>query len=95
MSQQYYLLSIKYSDGKNTVTWWGPNDSGYTDDIENAGIYSEERILERNIYYSNKGVMPVPVEKVQAATKRIVVLNDTKNIKLFGIREHLKTAKEY
>ncbi len=95
MSQQYYLLSIKHSDAKNAVIWWGPNNSGYTDDVEKAGIYSEECIKKRNIYYSNNGVMPVPVEKVQAATKRIVVLNDTENIKLFGIREHLKTAKEY
>ncbi len=94
MSQRYYLLSIKYSND-STVTWWGPNDSGYTNDIERAGIYSEEQIQKRSIYYSNKGVMPVPVEKVQAATKRIVVLNNDKNIKLFGIREHMKTAKEY
>ncbi|MFJ7950368.1 hypothetical protein ACIQZG_02450 [Lysinibacillus sp. NPDC096418] len=95
MSQQYYLLSIKYSNGKNTVTWWGPNNSGYTDDIEKAGIYSEEQIQKQSFYYSNKGVMPVPVEKVQAATKRVVVLNETENTKLFGIHEHLKTAKEY
>ncbi|MGN4127663.1 hypothetical protein ACMGD3_22035 [Lysinibacillus sphaericus] len=95
MSQQYYLLSIKYSNSKNTVTWWGPDNSGYTDDIEEAGIYSEERIREGGIYYSNQGVMPVPVVKVQAAIKRVVVLNETENTKLFGIHEHLKTAKEY
>ncbi|GEM_PF-4684941 len=73
----------------------GPNDSGYTDDIEKAGVYSEEKIKEMGIYYSNTVVMPVPVEKVQLATKRIVVLNETKNTKSFGIYEHLGTAKEY
>lgn len=95
MSQQYYLLSLKYSNGKDTVTWWGPSDSGYTDDLEKAGIYSEERIKSRGHYYSNKGVMPVPVEKVQAAAKRIVVSNCIDNSKSFGIHEHYKTAEEY
>lgn len=94
MAEQYYLMSIKWTKGDNIV-WWGPNDSGYTDDIENAGIYSAEQIKQRSIYYSNQGVMPVAVAKVQQANKRITISNDSKAVELFGIYEHLKTAPEY
>lgn len=94
MAEQYYLMSIKWTNGDNIV-WWGPNDSGYTEDIENAGIYSAEQIKQHSIYYSNQGVMPVAVEKVQQANKRITISNDSKAVKLFGIHDHLKTAPEY
>ena len=92
--KKYYLLSIKHSK-YDQYFWWGANDSGYTSDIQKAGIYTEERINSRKNYYSNKGVMPVPVEVVEQAVKTVVIPNIDKNEELFNVREHLKTAKEF
>ncbi|WP_346234539.1 hypothetical protein MKY04_12800 [Lysinibacillus telephonicus] len=93
--QKYYLLSLKWSKQKDQYTWWGPNNSGYTTDIQTAGIYTEEEINKRKHYYSNTGVMPIPVEVVGHAKKQVVIPTINENFKLFGIDEHLKTAKEY
>lgn len=92
--KKYYLLSIKHSK-YDQYSWWGPNDSGYTANIQTAGIYTEEQINSRKNYYSNKGVMPVPVEVVEQAVKTVVIPNIDKNSELFKIQEHLKTAIEF
>jgi hypothetical protein len=64
-------------------------------DIEKAGVYSEETINSRKTYYSNTSTMPVPVELVRQGQIQTVSVADSHNYKLFGIAEHLKTAKEY
>jgi hypothetical protein len=93
--KHYYLLSLKHSKNKNEYVWWQADDSGYTTDINQAGIYSEERINSRKRYYSNTGTMPVPVEIVEQTKKMTIVPTLDDNYKLLGIREFLKTAKEY
>lgn len=90
----YYLLSLKWSKDGHYV-WWGPNNSGYTLDINEAGIYPEEKINGNKAYYSNTSTMPVPCELVEKGQTQKVVVADTHNYKMFGISEHLKTAKEY
>lgn len=91
----YYLLSLKWSKREDLYVWWGPNDSGYTTDINQAGVYTEEQINSRKNYYSNTSTMPVPVELIEQSTKRIVVVALLENSNLFGIEDHLKTAIEY
>lgn len=93
--QKYYLLSLKHSKYQNQYSWWGSNNSGYTIDINNAGIYTEEEINKKKNYYSNTSVMPVPVEIIEQSRKLIVIPTINKNYELFGIAEHLETAKEY
>ena len=93
--KKYYLLSLKWSKGADEYTWWGPNNSGYCTDINKAGVYSEEEINSRRLYYCNKGVMPIPVDLVQQAEKKTVVTATVENFDLFQIDEHIKTAKEY
>ena len=92
--KQYYILSLKWTNG-DYYTWWGPNDSGYTQDITKAGIYSEETINARKLYYCNNGTMPVPVEVVDNSLKSLLVVTRNENYSAFGIKEHLKNAKEY
>jgi hypothetical protein len=80
--KQYYLLSL-------------PNNTGYTYDINKAGVYTEEQINASKDYYCDKSTMPVPVELIEKAQTQKVVVNDSFNYKLFGIAEHWKVAKEY
>lgn len=93
--KKFYLLSLKHSKHQNQYSWWGPNDSGYTIDIDAAGVYTEEQINNKKNYYSNKRVMPVPVEVVEQARKLIIIPTIDSNYDLFEIQKHLKTAKEF
>lgn len=93
--QKYYLLSLKWSKHNYQYSWWGPNNSGYTTDIQTAGIYTEEEINNNKSYYSNTSTMPIPVELVEKAKKIVAVPSLDCNFELFGISEHLKTAKEF
>lgn len=42
MSKEYICISIKHSMHGNGWFLWCPNDSGYTGDVEQAGLYTEE-----------------------------------------------------
>lgn len=92
--KEYYLLSLKWSDRDHYV-WWRPKNNGYTLNLKDAGIYTEEQINKEKNYYSNTSTMPVPVELVEQSKKQIVAVADSHNYNLFRIGEHLKTAKEY
>ncbi|MES2287647.1 MAG: hypothetical protein V4547_18270 [Bacteroidota bacterium] len=39
---------------KKWNSWWGPNNSGYTSDKNQAGVYTEQIINEKRDYYDNK-----------------------------------------
>ncbi|MED0649776.1 hypothetical protein P9246_15805 [Aeribacillus pallidus] len=92
--KEYYLLSLKWSKDSHFV-WWGPNNNGYTHDLNKAGVYTEETINSNLPYYSNTSTMPVPVELARKGHLQTVAVADSDNYRLFGIAEHLKTAKEY
>ncbi|MED2940673.1 hypothetical protein [Cytobacillus horneckiae] len=91
---KYHLLSLKWSKGNHYV-WWGPNNSGYTTDLEKAGVYTEEQINQKKHYYCNTSTLPVQVEVVNNSVQQRVSVADCDNYKLFGIGEHLKAAVEY
>ena len=89
---EYYLLSLKWSEGKDYYVWWGPNDSGYTNDIDQAGVYNEEQINSNKLYYSNTRVMPVPKELVEQSIKRTLIDANNENYDLFGIKKQLSLS---
>lgn len=44
---QYLIESLKHADPYSEVkTWWGPDRTGYTEDINKAGRYHEEDAKE-------------------------------------------------
>ena len=45
-SKLYYIVSNKHSDGY-TRTFWGPGECGYTTNLEDAGVYTEDIFKER------------------------------------------------
>lgn len=58
--QEFYLLSLKWSRSKDRYVWWGPDNGGYVEDLNRAGLYTEETINSKPRYYKNTGVVPVP-----------------------------------
>lgn len=50
----YLILSLKWSDTADHLLWWGPDNSGYTGDIDKAGRYTAEQITEKPHYYDNE-----------------------------------------
>jgi hypothetical protein len=48
----YLILSLKHTVG-NTPTFWRPDNSGYTDYIQSAGLYTEEQIKSEPSYYND------------------------------------------
>ena len=41
MSQRFYILDVRTIVG-NCALWWAPDGQGYTTQLEEAGLYSEE-----------------------------------------------------
>lgn len=42
MSEGLYYIQDTRSYGGDDVLWWGPDRSGYTYDLDKAGVYTEE-----------------------------------------------------
>ena len=52
-SGTYLILSLKWSNTHEHLVWWGPNNAGYTADIDKAGRYTAERVQANSGYYDN------------------------------------------
>jgi hypothetical protein len=50
--QQYYLISLKHSSGGH-YTFWRADDKGYTNDLQQAGVYAESKVLKFLSHYHN------------------------------------------
>jgi hypothetical protein len=61
----YLILSLKWSDGLDKLNWWGPDNSGYTYDIDKAGRYDASRVAGNASYYDNEDTTrAVPLDDV-------------------------------
>ncbi|MBM7633866.1 hypothetical protein [Geomicrobium sediminis] len=86
--KRYYILSLKHSVGDH-YTWWRPGAWGYTRDLNQAGIFTEDEIEKEPSYFSNDCTMPVEVGLVNRSQTATIVINDTNNQIVFNIEEHL------
>lgn len=91
--KEYYILSLKWSNGKGMYVWWQPDNNGYTNDLNQAGIYTEEQINSRPLYYKNTGTVPVEKETVDKLQTQRTVASLSSNWDLMNI--DLKALKEY
>ena len=53
-SGPYMILSLKWSDSADRLIWWGPDNAGYTADIDAAGRYTAEQVAGNPSYYDNE-----------------------------------------
>lgn len=94
--KEYYVLSLKWSQGKNNFVWFKPDDCGYTEDINKAGIYSEERIMSRKAYYFNRNCqVAIPKEIVDNLLNSKVIPTLDENFEDMNLRQLIRTLPEY
>lgn len=88
--RKFYKWSVKWSNGEYNHTFYRPGNSGYTCDLNSAGVYSEDEIqpcepiieTEQDVYdakYNNPDRHPVfaiPVEKVGLLGKKMLVVQN-------------------
>lgn len=72
---EFYLFSTKWTNPFNGKSrkyddfvkiWWGHNGSGYTYDLNEAGKYSREKLLNEKEHYLDSGIFPLPCHLVEA-----------------------------
>lgn len=71
---EYYILSLKWTRRDDCITWWGPNDSGYTWILAQAGRYSAESVDGNRAYYDNReSTVAIPCEIAERYASRVVL----------------------
>lgn len=70
--KEYYILSVSHTYKVDShILLWAANNKGYTFVVEEAGKYSEEKVLESLEYYNNgRGTLAVPCEIVDSMKTR-------------------------
>ena len=104
----YHIKSLKWTKHEPTnpngeTVWWGPNNNGYTRDITEAGIYTEEQIQDHLKYYGTNTTEVIPIDASVWPEERIkfykiVRSNDVLQIKkwereLEQLQERIETVK--
>lgn len=94
LQPQFYIRTFKHRSLDGCVLWWGPNDCGYTSDLNGAGKYTAEQIAawERHSEWSDENIA-VPVDFVErsARIRRVVDPGDARNA-IYSTAERLRAA---
>lgn len=72
---RFYVLSIRWSEERECATWWGPDGSGYSMFLENAGVYTQAEVEKHSL---NDGVrtMAIPVKTARDLARSAVHNNE-------------------
>jgi hypothetical protein len=68
----YYIRSMEHEQQDGVVVWWGKNRHGYTNNLHEAGLYSqseaEEIVADANRYasYPNEEMVPQAIAEKAA-----------------------------
>jgi hypothetical protein len=66
-----WLIVAAHLSTKGVTCFWGPNHSGYTNDIDKAGRYSEDDAKKREVF-SERMEVAVPLAEAEALAFRAV-----------------------
>ena len=73
MDTEYYIISLKWSVRSDHIVFWGPNNDGYTIDLDLAGKYTQEQIdNNRGFYDDGKATLAVPCNEIDLLVRRVV-----------------------
>lgn len=78
----YLVKSIKWTKNNGITTWWRPNRSGYTDQIYEAGVYSEYEAKYLEKTHGSNVCVAVPYDKhmvIEAIKQQEVIIRDCEN----------------
>lgn len=77
----FYILSTKYSEG-DYMTWWRPNNAGYTTRLDDAGVYTAEQVKAHPGYYNNgERTEAIPVSEVLKHVVRVVSMDSYSDLR--------------
>lgn len=78
---KYYIFSWKWSQKGDTLTFWNPNKAGYTANLNNAGIYSEEEVCSQMvIVYSREELKKFTSDKKYEDWSFLIPVNHVEDI---------------
>jgi hypothetical protein len=64
--EEFYILSLKWSKG-DVLTWWCPDNKGYTIVLDRAGRYTREQVEAEMAYYNDdERTLAIPCGVVEA-----------------------------
>lgn len=92
----FYIMSLKWTSGDH-ITWWRPNNAGYTSDLAQAGVYSAEQVARAPDYYNNgkkDGTLAVPTKAAERFVRPVMFVDNSLNIyrKLRAARNRARLA---
>lgn len=102
-SMNHLVKSIKWTKHNGYTIWWGPNRSGYTDCIYDAGIYSEEEAKHLEELHGKSVCKAIPydegVVKLGIKQQQRIVSECEKQIKRYNEyikheENHIENAKK-
>lgn len=71
-ADEFFVLSLRWTRGES-LTWWCPNNSGYTIVLEQAGRYSRSAVDGNPAYYNNgTTTLAIPCADVERVAVRVV-----------------------
>jgi hypothetical protein len=88
----FYLACYKDGRSRGVMTWWRPDDAGYTPYLDQAGVYTAEQIAADPRYYDNAHTVPVPVSFIDGRDSRQVDVGLSKNGQIFWSAKNLRAA---
>ena len=65
-----YIILSPQNSTKETPMFWGPHDSGYTEFLLRAGLYTPTQVLSSPGYY-NDGMCGVAIPLTQTAMRKL------------------------
>lgn len=101
VATEYFILSVKEPLDRETLLWWGPDNSGYTYQLDKAGRYSREKVLSSLTYYHNSSnTLAIPCQLAEQEAVKVVrfenpfvrMINDAQ--KLSGYSDLVRKQEE-